>query len=65
MQYLEHREVLVEYFYAFGGELIIRDIHLFDVEVIEEHLLQALIGYVIVDEIEVLEARTKVLGDIE
>jgi superfamily I DNA/RNA helicase len=62
---LEFVGLLAEALDALEGESVVGDEELFEVEVVEEHLLQSLVRYVVVDEVQDAQALREILGDVE
>lgn len=57
--------LLAETLDALEGEPIVGNVQLFQVQVVEEHLLQALISDVVVDQVEDPQSLREVFGDAE
>jgi hypothetical protein len=65
MEHLQLMGLLAETLDALEGEPIVGNVQLFQVQVVEEHLLQALISDVVVDQVEDPQSLREVFGDAE
>lgn len=65
MQHLQLVGLLVEALDALEGQLVVGDVQLLEVQVVEEHLLEAVVGDVVVDQVQDAQALREVLGDAE
>jgi hypothetical protein len=65
VEHFELVRLLAEAFDALEGESVVGDEELFEVEVVEEHLLESLVSDVVVDDVEDAEALREVLAEVE
>ncbi len=57
--------LLAETLNALEGESIVRDVELFQIQVVKEHLFQSLISDVIINQVEDAQSLSKLLRNIE